>query len=668
MPPTASTDQDLNRLQILHGFKQLLGRKGQTNVTPFTEQRVVTYATDVRPLDVPEIHAEQRQLIEGTLKEVAERQTAKVIILAGGPGMGKSHLLNCFRLPVSEQKGQYVFVSSSNHWDIEEFEECLLDQLLAALVRPSLEQPHLLLERVQAIAFLALEQVLTHAGHRARFFRPSGKTVLSRAWKWLTGSNAAAQIGQMVFARDATVFRRIDFQRFCDYVCPHFLAEPNNLLHRYVLRVLLCYLFAEEREMVLHWLRGRPVEAHFTRKLGIGDALDRNYKRMEAIRLLISLFSPELPRGLSEAASATLAPRTFFFAFDQTEGRDELFEKEEDWFTFFAQLSELYNTLPNVLILFTMTLSLRDKLHPRLEKQFQDRVRRDDRFLLRYIEPKEILALYRARLERWVETGPEQLRELVKTSDNPYLPLDRQQVLALTDQRTLRDAMEVLDQAFGEEIRNVIFKVELDYSLWLNDLTRKASGSPYEDTETHLASVEQVLATLAEPLANLMGMQFLSIKAVDLETAKLTVLELRFCEPGDERRRVCCYRYGDRVESCLHLLHNKRKNRYSLWLVRPGEIDSELLQSRPEQAFFRKLDPELEFSLRAILCALVRRPEYSPEEWHSGEKLFLQLLRQSYLGDLFEQTAQNLKRLPAQTTEEPEEMVSQPDLPIGPLP
>lgn len=300
-PAPAPADLDLQRLEVLHGFKRLLGRDPEKNVTPFTENQVVCYRTAVDDFDVPEIHVAARQLIESAVKEVESRQQAQIILLAGAPGMGKSHLLSYFRRPdVAKQHG-YVLVSPTNHWDVKEFEERLLDSLITALVHPSPSQPHPLLERVEAIAFTVLRQLLDQPGG-IRSFRPTEAGLLRRLLARLRGSNQD-RVAKLAAACDVKAFRLLDFNRFSGYVCDRFLAEPGNPLHRYVLRVLLCYLFEEDREHVLHWLRGRPTQGHFTRRFGVEEQLDRTYKRMDAVRLLTSLFGREVTAGL-RAASA----------------------------------------------------------------------------------------------------------------------------------------------------------------------------------------------------------------------------------------------------------------------------------------------------------------------------------------------------------------------------
>src|SRR5262249_14467599 len=154
--------------------------------------------------------------------------------------------------------------------------------------------------------------------------------------------------------------------------------QPTDSFHRFVLQVLLRYLFPEHREKVCAWLIGQHVHAaflkqitssakherhpeptapswptaeqvheHLLNEVGVADRLDRNYKLIETVKILVSLFSPEMNQH-QEASASSHPGRVFFFAFDQAEGRQELFENDNDWFKFFAKLSELYNALPNV--------------------------------------------------------------------------------------------------------------------------------------------------------------------------------------------------------------------------------------------------------------------------------------------------------------------------------
>src|SRR5262249_33290404 len=154
----------------------------------------------------------------------------------------------------------------------------LLDSLITALAHPTPSGPQPLLERVEAIAFKALGQLLEQPGG-IREFRPIPQGWLSRRLAWLRGSNQARGAA-LAAKRDTEAFRLLDFNKFSGYVCDRSLAEPSNPLHRYVLRVLLCYLFPEERELVTHWLRRRPTQGHFARRFGVEEELDCTYKRM----------------------------------------------------------------------------------------------------------------------------------------------------------------------------------------------------------------------------------------------------------------------------------------------------------------------------------------------------------------------------------------------------
>src|SRR5262249_8922958 len=138
---------------------------------------------------------------------------------------------------------------------------------------------------------------------------------------------------------------------------------------------------------------------------------------------------PDLNHQLGQGAPGQ-AGRVFFFAFDQAEGRKELFDREADWFKFFAKLSELYNALPNVFIVFTMTTELRNQLYPRMERQFQQRIQRDEKFVLEGIEGPEILAVYQRRLELWRGNELPQLEPLLSKPAFRYLPFTQEQVLA----------------------------------------------------------------------------------------------------------------------------------------------------------------------------------------------------------------------------------------------
>src|SRR4051812_21228159 len=115
--------EELSRLEILRAFKKQFAGDGKVNRSPFGDGQVVRYHEDVLPWDIPEIHHEVRHAIQGTLQGIQAGKPSSVVILAGEPGMGKSHLLNHFRAPKRGDELGYVFVCNSNHWKVDEFEE-----------------------------------------------------------------------------------------------------------------------------------------------------------------------------------------------------------------------------------------------------------------------------------------------------------------------------------------------------------------------------------------------------------------------------------------------------------------------------------------------------------------------------------------------------------------
>ncbi len=361
-PPTSPADRELLRLEVLQEYKKIFDGNGPRNVSPFEHDQIVRYGTDVQACDVPEIHAEVRGKIFRTIADIQAGQGSKVVILCGDPGMGKSHILNYFRDPKRADDMGYVLVGNSNHWKSAEFEECLLDWMLAALVHPSPDGPHLLLSKVQTVAFQALDQMLLQTGRLNEFLPGGPRSFFKRVWRRLSKVEVQ-DIQLLAEQRNPKVFRKLDFDKFSGFVCDRFLHTPGNPFHRYVLKILLRYLFIEDRDWVLNWLRRRPVRDYFLKRLGIADTIDRNYKVIDTIKILISLFSPEVAHGLAGANGSVDKGRVFFFVFDQMEGRQELFDSETDWFKFFAQLSELYNALPNVFILFTMTNGMRTVIY-----------------------------------------------------------------------------------------------------------------------------------------------------------------------------------------------------------------------------------------------------------------------------------------------------------------
>jgi hypothetical protein len=655
--PATNSPDDLVRLDILRAYKRHFGRHGDVNMSPFTDGRVVRYHSDVQAVDVPEIHEEVRNALCDIVRGIHQGQPSQVVILAGNPGMGKSHLINHFRNPQCAQELDYILVCNSNHWKVQEFEECLLDWVLEALVRPSPNKPHLLLEKIQDVAFQALAQILAQPGY-VRQFRPKGASTLLHRLAAALGGGDQDRLRQMAAQRDPNVFGLLDFPKFAGYVCNLFLPEREggNPFHRYVLRVLLQYLFEDDREVVLHWLRRKVVPDRFlAKKLRAEDRIDRTYKVIDTLRILITLFTPEVCRNLTSRDGKPSRDKVFFFAFDQMEGRQELFEDKADWFRFFAQLSELYNTLPNVFILFTMTLGLRNELYEKMEAQFKSRIRRDRKFTLHEIPDDEMLTLYRQRVRTWLGDGQKELREKSESPAYRYLPFTQEEVLSFSRKRTLREALQAFDAVFCKRMVEDVTTEDdpfYDYLVSRNEVRREEEGADeFKYTEDHLDRVKQLFSTAGQALATAFSLGFSGVldKATD---EGLAGLRLEFLDPADGTRWVRVFlvrlpsHYKKWVEGCVRLLYKLQTERNFLWLVRPERIEASLGKLKPPQTVARKLSMADHTTVCALLRLLDQKDRYSDAVWQSkGEKILAQELNPTYLGAMLQQVQQAMKNL-----------------------
>lgn len=643
-PATApSPAGELTRLELLRAFKERLVRGSDVNLSPFALDRVIRYDSDVDCYDVPEIHREVRERIVKILERIHEGHDSQVVILGGDPGMGKSHLINHFRSPRLADELGYVLVCNSNHWKVEEFEDCLLKWIIEALVSPSPNRPHLLLSKIEDLAFEALSQVLAQPGQLRRFERP--RRFLGRVWRALRPGYD--HFRQRLEARDPLVFRELDFHRFSGYVCDRFLHNSGDPFHRHVLGVLLLYLFEENRDQVLHWLRRREVS--FLRATGVDERIDANYKVVDAIKILVSLFTSEVSRNLRAGEKGPERGRIFFFAFDQMEGRQELFNDEREWMKFFGQLSELYNTLPNVFVLFTMTLALRNKLYPQMEGQFQDRIIRDERFQLHRIADAELLALYRKRLDRWLGEEATRLREPIEAVGEPYLPFSQEKVLALSEGKTLRMTLAALDQAFLDYFRTLVTGPRVDYHGFLNSFRAREQETTATDyTANHLDQVKRLFDAHGPALAAAYGLSFTRSEWRATEQ-KLPALFLEFRDPDNAARWVRAFlvrlpwNFNQYAPGALDLLRNLRTSAYFLWLVRPTKIDEGLAAQRAGQVFPRVLNGLTHTTLQALVELLGNRAHYPAEEREVVDEIVRDAIKPTYLGSMLRQLRDALK-------------------------
>jgi hypothetical protein len=669
-----SASPELQRLEVLHAFKRRMPQSTAfRNVSPF-DDRVSTAHDEGTAADLPEIHADVRRRIRDTIEAVrAGEKKSQVILLAGEPGTGKTHLLRTFQPPELADELGYIYVGGSNQWNIKDFQARLLDWMFDALTAPTpSSDDHLLLKRVQAIGFRAVEHLLANriAWRQCRA-RPGG-----RGLGWLLGRLQVPSYDrckELFAARDPAVFAALDFARFSQYVCDRFLADRSNLMHRYALRVLLAYLFPDRaetgvgtREKVLHWFRQRGDNDYFARRLGANERLDRSFALSEAVQLLVHLFSPAVSKELSTTEHPA-PPRAFLLVFDQAEGRNELFETDEDWRDFFAHLSEVYNSLPNVVVLFTMTVVLRKRLQPTMERQFRDRIRMDEHFVLHLPNEEQVLSLYRSRVEYWLRADSAAL-ERYRALDNAYVPFDRERVLAVAGQQSIRETLEAFDRAFHEEMGKVVVEPDLDFHFHLNELhqqrAQETRPNDFEYTAGHLETVLRLLQRAGPWVAAEYG---LSLDKVEAETdPPPPCLTLTFTDPANPGTRVSAYivrltyrAVQHQVDQAVSMLSNKKRARYRLWLVRAGEIKAYVDPRREDQVFLRVASGDLESRLCGLLHLLGKQAEYEERgQWPEAQKVMLRELTNAYLAELFREARKQLDAFAAGTSPDvPEESV-----------
>lgn len=639
-PP--STSPELRRLGLLREFKLRVIRKGAENLSPFTD-RIATSHADRSRIDVDALHREVRDNIAQQIAAVRNHQRSQVVLLSGEAGTGKSHILRYFAQPAVAEEHGYIFVGGSNDWKVSEFQPCLLDWMIASLTSPSPSEEHLLLQRIRAIGFRAVGQLLEN---RTALKRCTARR--SRRLLGLFGGRRAnyEMIEKLTKERNPDVFSLLDFTKFGDEVCTRFLAEPSNPVHRYALRVLLTYLFPDPtetglgtRDRVLNWFRRRSDGGYWLKRLGVSDDLDRHYAVADAIKLLIHLFSPDLSRRLSVDGDEH-RPLVFLFVFDQAEGRDELFESLDDWNRFFAHLSELYNTLPNAMVLFTMTVGLRNELHPKMERQFKDRIRKDERFVLRQPTPDEILTLYRARLAGWL--SDDLLQQGLYTNlpeSDQYLPFDADKVVAVAGTQSVRAALEALDPAFREALGVHVIEPLYDFEYVLHqqqELIEKQTEWDY--TAKHLDGIRKLLESLIDVLANEYGgVRLQNMEEVVFDSFPL--LKFTFVDSAVPAAWVCVYlarfgkQYNPNIARCAEVLKGKQYARYSCWMVRATVMPNDF--PKPDQMFGRLIAPDTEARLIASSHLLGKRVEYEKNgTWPDAWKVIRDEIKRCYIGEL----------------------------------
>jgi hypothetical protein len=651
-----SMTPELRRMSLLRGFKIRTLRPGGEYLSPFTD-RVATGYDDISRIDLTGLQGEVRNEIANQIAAVRTQQRSQVVLLSGEAGTGKSHILRYFAQPNVADEHGYFFIGGSNDWKVGEFKACLLDWMITALAaRRHGTDSDPLLDRVRAIGFSVVGQLLKNRTPLRRCTAKFRRKVLGIP----LGRRRATyeEIEKLHAAGDPKVFKLLDFSKFADEACVRFLAEPGNPVHCYAFKVLLTYLFADAddhgvgtRDRVLHWFRRKPDDGYWVNRLGVADDLAQLYQVADAIKLLVHLFSPDLSKRLS-ADGRPCPSRLFLCVFDQVEGRDELFDAESDWNHFFAHLSELYNTLPNVLIVFPMTLGLRNELHPKMERQFKDRIRKDERFVLRQPTPDQTREVYRSRLRAWLADEPiEQDTYAALPEVEQFLPFDGKRVEDIGGGRAVRAALEAFHEAFRNELRDgITIEPAYDFEYVRNEqLAIVESQGEHDYTADHLGTVRKLLVTLKEELAAASdGVRLTEI--ADEPTHGFKALRLEFADPTVPSAWFTLYLvrfghyFGEYVSACREWLSGRQRAKYGVWMVRARAFEPK--HDRPEQMFHRELPPSSEARLRAALHVLGKRDEYEKNgTWGDAWKLILGEIRASYLGEVLAQARDRVHAL-----------------------
>ena len=648
----ANDPMSLAELEVVREFKKLMTQtESGKNDSPFDDRVCTTHGGKPHAIDLNEMHDDVRTHIKSTISSVCKGQKSQVILLSGAAGSGKTHLLRTFETPESMTELGHVFVGGNNHWKIEDFQACLLNWTIEALTADESKNAdeHLLLHRIRAIGYSAIELLLSSPATWKKYLaQPRGGwlgRIFSRRMR-----PSYEKIEQLTKARDPRVFGYLDFAAFSKFICDQFLANPKNLTHRYALRVLLIYLFPDKhetgigtRERVLHWFRGEADNNYFMNRLGAKELPDKTYSQFDALKLLAHLFSPAVSSQLNTEAFPC-KPRVLLLTFDQIEGRDELFEKETDWKDFFAYLSELYNTLPNVVVLFTMTLGLKDSLVGVMERQFRDRIRMDARFTLKMPTDDQYLTLYRSRIIHWLDAETSGVKAQYHSLENPFVPFEREKVVLIASNRAIRFALEELDKEFRTSIGGTPTGPRIDYLYDRNERKKDEEAQTENDyTSQTIQTLQVMYSQLGAILLRHFGLELSEMNQSSLGTIPL--IRFKFVLP-EQKKWIVIYvaRVGRNYKAPLanlveHCLYNRGRSQNFLYVVRPQIINvdwSEILDMRYHEQFDTNLcSVETESIFRSLMVIDNNRGKYpTTENQEALDQLILQEIQKTYFGEV----------------------------------
>lgn len=662
---------------------------------------------EVGDVDVEGLQRDPRAALDERLKMVRKDGRSQLALVYGPAGMGKTHLLRVYDDPRRMKQQGYVFLHRDNLWQLNEFAESLLNTLLDALYKDVDEQGNdLLLRKVQSIAFRVLDECSTDKLSMLRAAKLSNESGMGTWWRWWrstpTQPPSAAELEQLVDQLDPKVFRWLDGGRFADHVCNRCLQRKGDPAHRYVVRVLLLYLFEEQRNNVRDWLR-RSGTVHFDsfpsgQHMTSRDTLDREFELFDVVKILFSLFAPDRTVERDDLG------RTFFLCYDQFEFRSETFSKstathsesedffndDPSWREFFARLSELYNNLPNVLIVFSMTQETYQRLLGLMELQFKQRLQMDQRLLLvpEKIADDDIADLYEVRIRHWLGDGKGLGNDII-----PFAPFSNRGEVGgfrlestgeTTKARTIREVMQVWHQAFKAKLLATPTDPALDYHGFVASHRNRAaelkrgSGDALAFYRQHLHTANELLkdprSWLLEGMSDTEAdIKFVSVPASTKTQKGRPALFLNLLRPKQSGCWVRVYyvllgRWYTVAEDYQSLIKKHSSTRNFLWFVRPEAMDPTkvIVDQYTDQIRAELLSEDDEITLGACLDLMRKTlPSYDLAGQTEAKKLLLAQFRGTVLGRAFQFALDALKKLDAVATPsmEPDEQPSLVEIP-----
>ena len=698
--------ESLGRLKFLQQVKSLTLERVEANQRedertdpyPFGH-KIAKYHQPLEPeRDVAEIHEEARRRLDEEIKNVYEHGNSVITMIAGPPGMGKSHLLGYLGSHERQADSKYVFICHPNNWELARLEQSLLRWTLDAIqcapfrtLEGQVELRDLLLMRIEAVAFAGLRRILDKPRYIEGFLRKRGW--LNRKLKSALFPSQAS-FTEFYEKRDVSCFRQLDFNLFSDFVCDTFLDQPqaHSLLHRYTLKVLLRYLFEEDRPLVSAWLLGWDVDPALTngflsrtdqtrlqqaaksalsklrssgdpeqakvrefllRELGASTFPEARDECFEVLKILIQLFSPDL----SKAIDAPGSDRIFLLAFDQAESRLAIFQSEAEWRLFIAKLSEAYNGLPNFMAVFTTPIDFRQTMLNKLEQQFQDRVLDAPELTLHGVEESQLLSLYNKRLLRWLNSNDRDLAERFLALNDAYAPFEKQQLVEAFGYQggNLRSALTTYREMFLRHLRDEV---------WLDDPDLDVQHHYYEEAEkdefqqgpatyskNHIDQLFDLVLGHAEWVFGPEGLK-LTKPPERGESGGVPFCELEFTTSSGQTSfkpnltvALVPYRgFRSKFEAFqADRIKGKWTDRNFFWILRPGKVDD--VEDSAKNVFACSLTSETHARFIALNKTLHEKLDRYPQDFKTTKipHMVHQRVHETYLGEALQVVKRAMK-------------------------